>query len=459
MLAIVKSAASMRSPLLYNTQKVEEKKALFLEAHNFLPGKEELTMQQELETFQRLTQLNERSKQHAVHISLNFAEYDHLNERQLIRIADDFMRGIDFGDQPWLLYQHIDAGHPHLHIVTTNIRPDGSRISNDLRSPNHLKQLCHQLEEKHNLIPAIPMPGSFGISQTQREKKNDTGQQLARYGRMPTKKQIENILRYVNRNFSVTSFDAYNAVIGLYRVRADRGRQDSEMYRSGGLYYRMIDEEGRKIGAPIKASDFNEPVTLKKLEQKFTLDQETRKSWQENGRNELSRLRTIIDITLLGIEEYDYSLRCFADDLLRNNIHLVIPALRERPTRQRMTEAPRQLMRAQENTRTDDGHAIFYVDVDSKTVIRDTALGPAYTGASILQRTGVESELRRLWLEKKLELPKNCRPCLLQPDYPNTAETRNLLLRLSPQHDRIVGRAMEEHQLQQQQSRGLRHSF
>ena len=69
MLAIVKSAANMRGPLLYNEQKVEQKQALFLEAHNFLPGKEELTMQKELETFQRLTQLNERSKQHAVHIS------------------------------------------------------------------------------------------------------------------------------------------------------------------------------------------------------------------------------------------------------------------------------------------------------------------------------------------------------------------------------------------------------
>ena len=31
------------------------------------------------------------------------------------------MEQIGFGDQPYLVYQHNDAGHPHIHIVTTRI--------------------------------------------------------------------------------------------------------------------------------------------------------------------------------------------------------------------------------------------------------------------------------------------------------------------------------------------------
>ena len=437
----------MRGPLLYNTQKVEEKKALFLEAHNFLLEKEELTMQKELETFQCLTRLNERSKQKAIHISLNFAESDHLNERQLIRVADEFMRGIDFGDQPWLLYQHIDAGHPHLHIVSTNIRPDGSRISNDLRSPHHLKQLCYQLEEKHHLTPAIPMPDLFAVDQPEIQQQKPAYLQKATYGQAPTKKQIETILRTVNASFSFTSFEAYNAVLSLYRVRADRGREDSDMYRSRGLYYRMIDTEGRKLGAPIKASAFNEPFTLKIVEQKMTLCREQQQAQEERHRQTLRGLRVPIDYALAGVDRQHYSLRCLASDLAREKIVIVIPALKQRPRRKQKPAS----------TSVDDGHSIFYVDFKSMTVIRDTELGPRYTGASILQRTGVEQELRKLYQQEKLELPKRARRQALKPDYPNLAETRALLFRLAPQHDRIVEEKLkQQEELKQAERQRLR---
>jgi Relaxase/Mobilisation nuclease domain len=447
MLAIVKSAASMRSPLLYNTEKVEQKQAFFLEAHNFLLEKEELTMQKELETFQRLTQLNERSKQKAIHISLNFAESDHLNDRQLIRVAGDFMRGIGFGDQPWLLYQHVDAGHPHLHVVTTNIRPDGSRISNDLRSPRHLKQICYQLEEKHHLTPAIPMPDLFGPDKPPTQQQDPRYLQKATYGQSSTKKQIETILRTVNESFSFSSLEAYNAVLCLYGVRADRGREDSNMYRSRGLYYRMIDAAGRKIGAPIKASAFNEPVTLEKLEQKFMLSQER---IPEADRH----LRVAIDYNLAGNPK-DYSWRQFADELRGEQIWMVIPALIQRPRRQPKPVAP-------SNTKPDDGHSIFYVDFHYKTVTRDTDLGLRYTAASLLQRTGVERELRLLHDQGKLQFSKRSDQEALQPDYPDPAETRRILFKLSPQYSEIVQKKLEHRQRQEQklrQTHRMRHSL
>jgi Relaxase/Mobilisation nuclease domain len=454
MLARVESAKSMRGPLLYNTQKVAQNQALFIDAHNFLQDKDELTLRTALKIFRRLTELNERPEEKAIHFSLNFADSDHLDDRQLIRIADDFMRGIDFGDQPWLLYKHIDAGHPHVHIVTTNIRPDGSRILNDLRAPNRLMKLCHQIEEKHQLTPAMPGPDLVAIDKKPLVKKDQVGEQMATYGRLPTSTQLRNILRYVNRSFSFTSFQAYNAVLSLYRIRADRGRPDSPMYRSGGLYYRMIDQEGKKIGAPIKASKFAEPVTLKKLEQTFAVNQEMRRSWQESGKDPLRRLSTRIDMTLFGKPAHDYSLSSFAQDLLRQQIHVVIPALQQRPTRNGKTERSDI-----QSIAADDGHGLFYVDMDAKAVIRDTELGAAYTGTAILQRTGVEQELRRLYLENKLEFPKSANRQALEPGYPDCAETRLLLFRLSPQHNGIVDRQIEAQQQQQRQSPGLGHSL
>jgi hypothetical protein len=31
------------------------------------------------------------------------------------------MDKIGFGDQPYLVYRHLDAGHPHIHIVTKTL--------------------------------------------------------------------------------------------------------------------------------------------------------------------------------------------------------------------------------------------------------------------------------------------------------------------------------------------------
>ena len=44
------------------------------------------------------------------------------------------MQGIGFGNQPYLVYQHHDAGHPHIHMVTANIQADGQRIKMQLKA-------------------------------------------------------------------------------------------------------------------------------------------------------------------------------------------------------------------------------------------------------------------------------------------------------------------------------------
>lgn len=440
MLAIVKSAASIRGPLLYNEQKVEQHQAVFLDAHNFLQEKQELSLHDKQVVFQHFEELNERSHQKTIHISINFPETDRLSEGQLVRITDDFMRGIGFADQPWLLYQHLDAGHPHVHVVTTNIRPDGSRISNDLRSPYHLKQLCFTIEQSRGLTPAIPMPDLFGVKEPQIQKERYSMAQRATYGKKPTKTQIRDVLQYVNQNFSFTSFEAYNAVLSLYNVRADRGREDSAMHRVGGLYYRMIDSEGRKLGAPIKASAFHESVTLQKLEQKFILS-------QEKVRQVEARLKIHVDYALAG-HRREYSLHSFAKDLRKDRVQLVIPAFT-----QRMQRKPKP--GGMSEKKPDDGHGIFYVDFNSMTVTRDTDLGPRYTGAAILERTGVERELRQMIDEGKLKLSRSPEREALKPGYPDAAETRRILFKLSPQHNMMLKKKLE---LKLQQEQTLRHT-
>ena len=439
MLAIVEPALSIRGAVQYNEQKLSREQARFLDAHNFLQEKEDLTLKDKLQRFRNLTDLNERSKKKCIHFSVNFPPGDELSDKEMKLIATEFMQAIDFGEQPWLLYRHTDVGHPHMHIVTTNIRHDGSRISNDLRSPHHLKQVCFQIEEKHHLHPVFEMPELFGREQPTPQEERTRYLQKVIYGERPTKTAIEEVLRTINSRYAFTSFEGYNAILSLFNVRADRGSENSPMYENRGLYYRVIDGQGKKLGAPIKASAFDLPVTLEKLEEKFQLSQQ----------KVLERMRYVqstVNYCLAG-QDVNYSLKLLAHELSREKINLVTPALRQPNPRgwQKRVAANLDVSLPNEKKpviKPDDGHGFFYVDHQNCIVIRDTQLGESCTAAAILRRLGIEKTIRQMLNKNYCEL-SNAQRSILRPEYPDKAETRRLLLQLSPMHDKVIEKKLE----------------
>ena len=64
------------------------------------------------------------------------------------------MDKISFGEQPFLVYNHTDAGHPHIHIATINIKPDGNRIDIHNIGRNQSEQARKEIEIEFNLIKA-----------------------------------------------------------------------------------------------------------------------------------------------------------------------------------------------------------------------------------------------------------------------------------------------------------------
>jgi hypothetical protein len=413
MVVVSEPSRNARQTLLYNEEKLGTNQARFLGAFNFWQEDAQLTFDDKLQRLQDLIVLNERSQAKTVHLSLNFHPDDQLSDKTMRQIAAEFMQKIDFADQPALVYSHLDAGHPHMHIVTTNIRPDGSRIKNDLRSPRHLMDICAGLEVRHHLTPAISSPSGDRRLAPRRSE----GPQRLHYGQSPTKTGIAGVLDYVLDKFTYTSLDELNAALSLYRVRADRGSEQGAMYRNRGLYYRMIDANGMKIGAPIKASSFLRRPTLDYLERKFALNE------QKHQQN-IGRVRTWIDWSLR-----DYtppSLGSWKDQLLKDRIHVVMPA------------------------RT--GQGFYYVDFSNHTVYRDTHLGPGYTAAAILQRTGLDKTIETLALSRQLTITPKDRLLLQKPDA-DPANKLHTLLRLSPQHDHLQAVQEGETQAQRQSHR------
>lgn len=126
---MIHSSSSLRNCLNYNEQKVRTGDARCLEAAYYPMDAGDMNFYQKLARLEKLTELNQRTKVNSVHISLNFDPSETLSEEKLKEIAAVYLEKIGFGGQPYLLYQHLDAGHPHIHLVTTNIKPDGKAIN------------------------------------------------------------------------------------------------------------------------------------------------------------------------------------------------------------------------------------------------------------------------------------------------------------------------------------------
>jgi hypothetical protein len=279
MVAKVTIPKGISQVLNYNEQKIKTGKAECIYAHQFLKNAEHLHFHEKKNRFENLMMLNKRATTNAIHISLNFSPQEKPDKDKLVDIAVDYMQKIGFDKQPYLVYQHLDAGHPHIHIVATNIQKDGTRISLHNIGRNQSEQARKEIEIEYGLVKA---------NKTSQEVKQVTAPPLAprvAYGKSETKQSITNVLDEVINQYKFTSLPELNAVLKLYNVCADRGKKEGIIYKAGGLTYSILDEKGNKIGVPIKASSIYNKPTLPNLEKKFEQNKETRRQFDKRTRN------------------------------------------------------------------------------------------------------------------------------------------------------------------------------
>lgn len=349
MVARITTPGSIRQSLNYNEQKVKSEQAVLLHAEGFLKDTEQLNFTDKLMRFKGLIELNDRAKTNTLHISLNFDNADKIDREKLVDIATEYMQKIGFKEQPYLVYQHYDAGHPHAHIVTTNIRVDGSRIDTFNIGRNQSEKARKEIQIAYDLVRADNMKTKQDVLKPAYVKK-------IQYGRSETKKAITNVLNEVLNTYKYSSLPELNAVLKQYNVLADRGGENSRIFKNNGLVYRILDENGNKIGVPIKASDFYSKPTLKFLEVKFQqneVEKQSKKSW----------VRTAIDLALLKNPNH--------------SVNSLIKALEKEGIKTVLRQNDQGLM-----------YGITYVDYRTQCVYNGSDLGKQYSAKAIQERCG-----------------------------------------------------------------------
>ena len=347
MVAVIHVGHSLRAVLNYNEQKLNQKRAECILAVNYPKDAEDLNFFQKLNRLTHQAALNQNVQRNGLHISLNFDPSEKLRSEKLKEIAESYMTKIGFGDQPYLVYSHHDAGHPHIHIVTTNIQNTGKRIELHNIGKNQSEKARKEIEGEFKLVRA----DDHTLRQAHLIKPVQV--QKAIYGKSETRRAIANVLSQVINSYKYTSLPELNAVLGLYNVIATRGTEKSRTYEKGGLVYRVLDEKGNMAGVPIKASLLPEKPVLSVLEKKFDENQKLRLPHKQ-------RIKNSIDWAL---QKQNQSLREIAQYLKKEQIDTVIRENKEGLI-----------------------YGITFVDHQNKTVFKGSELGKGYSAQNILER-------------------------------------------------------------------------
>lgn len=352
MVSIIKTSHSIRSIFAYNENKVKAGAAECIGAGNYPVAVDKMSDAIKLNRFTKRLALNENAKRNSLHISLNFDPSENHSKEKMMAIANTYMEKIGFGKQPYLVYQHHDAGHPHLHIVSINIERDGKRIDLHHLGIRKSEPARKEIEELFGLVKAE------GRKKKEEFKLQPISMGKVQYGRIESKKALTNILNHVVNEYKYSSLAELNAVLKQYNVLADRGSENSKIFLANGLVYRILDEQGKSIGVPIKASDFYFKPTLKFLDEKFKGNQ-IRKTLDK------TRVKNAIDTTLL--RNHPMPLNELARLLEKEGIHTVF-----------RRSAEGQL------------YGITYVDYTTKNVFNGSSLGKQYSAKSIEERCGLK---------------------------------------------------------------------
>lgn len=364
MVAVVKTGYSLHRVFNYNENKVKEGVANCIGAVNYPKDLNDLTLSNKLNRLIGLATLNEVVERNSVHISLNFHPSENFSHEKLQAIADSYMKQIGFGNQPYLVYEHMDAGHPHIHIITVKVDGNGQRIETQNIGKHASSTARRKVEKEFGLIKAEESKSN------EFEALNPADVRAAAYGKGPTKTEIKKVLNNVLEQYTYSSLHELNALLKVYNVQAYRGKEDGIVYNNHGLYYRILDPKTAKpIGIPIKASDFfifptgkknqdksKEIPTLKTLEQKFFIN--------KARTNQSAKNQTKNTIDLILNQKSKVTLDALIASMKTKGIDIVL--------RQKNPDAPI--------------YGLTFIDHRTKSVFNGSELGKPYSANAIQKR-------------------------------------------------------------------------
>lgn len=258
MIAKISHGTKIYGALLYNHYKVLAGNAEILQMHQMLQTPSgEYTTDQLLSSFLPFLALNKKTEKTALHISLNPDPKDIVTDEDYIKIADEYMAKLGYGNQPYVVFKHNDIDRTHIHIVSTMIDHEGKKISDSFEKKRSM-EICRELEKKYRLISA-----------DEKKVSKESILHPVDYIQGNIKTQIASVVRYLPKYYNFQSIGGYNALLSLFNISAEYVKNEYKGELKVGLVYFALDQNGNKVSNPFKSSLFGKQAGLFALRTTF----------------------------------------------------------------------------------------------------------------------------------------------------------------------------------------------
>jgi Relaxase/Mobilisation nuclease domain. len=259
MVAKINIGSNLYGALAYNQEKVDEGLGKVLGSNLvFEPADGRFNVSECMEDFMQFVPAHFRTEKPVFHVSINPHPDDRLTDEQLTDIGREYMQRLGYGNQPYLIFKHEDIGREHIHIVSLRVNSEGKKID-DYKEHERSKEITEHFERTYNLNPA---EGQKRTEQWELTPVDSSKGDL--------KKQIASVIKPLAAMYHFQSMGEYKAVLSLYNINVEelKGEVKGKPYR--GLLYSAIDNDGNKVGNPLKSSIFGKSVGYDGLEKRMT---------------------------------------------------------------------------------------------------------------------------------------------------------------------------------------------
>ena len=244
--------------LTYNFRKVDRDQAdILLSGQLSADGR--LTAERVFREMTAYIPSGARTKNIVFHASINPRPDEPLSDDRLRTIAHEYLRRLGYGDQPFIVFKHRDIAREHIHLVSTRVRHDGSKIRDTMEHVRSTR-IMRSLEAKFGLLPSSPSRKKEGVS---------AQPSAVEIGAGDIKRQVAATVQYVLGRYAFQSVGEMNLLLTRFRVTAEEVKTERKGRPFDGIVYAITDANGHKICTPIKASEIGRQVSYAALRRHF----------------------------------------------------------------------------------------------------------------------------------------------------------------------------------------------
>lgn len=234
MIAKQAKGADFFGVLKYNQNKVDKGEAVILDTNL----SSESVVKQTKE-FNIVRQQKPNLSKAVYHVSLNlpYEDSNKLSDEKFANLARDYLEGMNFKANQYIIYKHFDQDHLHIHIVANRVNFSGNVVS-DSHDYKRSETLIRKIEQKYNLTELVRKEESNVLSKGEIEK-------CLRTGESPDRLVLQSIINELLRQH-LTMHEFFEKLKGK-KIGVKLNKSSTGMVSGISFKYNEITYKGSKV--------------------------------------------------------------------------------------------------------------------------------------------------------------------------------------------------------------------